>query len=138
MTTDEIKVMRDHIIYLGTQLENERHQSGQKTVLLKRMLDPEDLGHAVSTEVRKLAYQILINDTDNERKQWKTKYSYGQVQRHAGSPALHLYGSLRAYPTNRLVRLRRLVLPSMHWLRSASSPARRLMPTLGSRWRASR
>ena len=58
MTTDEIKVMRDHIIYLGTQLENERHQSGQKTVLLKRMLDPEDLGHAVSMEVRKLAYQI--------------------------------------------------------------------------------
>ena len=73
MTTDEIKVMRDHIIYLGTQLENERHQSGQKTVLLKRMLDPEDLGHAVSTEVRKLAYQILINDTDNERNTWKTK-----------------------------------------------------------------
>lgn len=73
MTTDEIKVMRDHIIYLGTQLENERHQSGQKTVLLKRMLDPEDLGHVVSNEVRKLAYQILINDTDNERKQWKTK-----------------------------------------------------------------
>jgi hypothetical protein len=73
LTTDEIKVMRDHIIYLGTQLENERHQSGQKTVLLKRMLDPEDLGHAVSTEVRKLAYQILIHDTDNERKQWRTK-----------------------------------------------------------------
>ena len=73
MTTDEIKVMRDHIIYLGTQLETERHQSGQKTVLLKRMLDPEDLGHAVSTEVRKLAYQILINDTDNERNTWRTK-----------------------------------------------------------------
>ena len=73
LTTDEIKVMRDHIIYLGTQLETERHQSGQKTVLLKRMLDPEDLGHAVTTEVRKLAYQILIHDTDNERKQWKTK-----------------------------------------------------------------
>lgn len=73
LTTDEIKVMRDHIIYLGTQLENERHQSGQKTVLLKRMLDPEDLGHAVSMEVRKLAYQILINDTDNERNTWRTK-----------------------------------------------------------------
>lgn len=73
MTTDEIKVMRDHIIYLGTQLENERHQSGQKTVLLKRMLDPEDLGHAVSTEVRKLAYQILINDTHKERDSWQTK-----------------------------------------------------------------
>lgn len=73
MTTDEIKVMRDHIIYLGTQLENERHQSGQKTVLLKRMLDPEDLGHAVSMEVRKLAYQILINDTHKERDSWQTK-----------------------------------------------------------------
>jgi len=73
VTTDELKTMRDHIIYLGTQLENERHQSGQKTVLLKRMLDPEDLGHAVSTEVRKLAYQILINDTHKERDSWQTK-----------------------------------------------------------------
>jgi len=73
VTTDEIKVMRDHIIYLGTQLENERHQSGQKTVRLKRMRDPEDSGHAVNTEVRRLAYQILIHDTDNERKQWRTK-----------------------------------------------------------------
>lgn len=73
MTTDEIKVMRDHIIYLGTQLENERHQSGQKTVLLKRMLDPEDLGHAVSTEVRQLAYQILINDSHQERERWNNK-----------------------------------------------------------------
>lgn len=73
MTPDEVKVMRDHIIYLGTQLERERHQSNQKTVLLKRMLDPEDLGHAVSAEVRQLAYQILIHDSHQEREQWNNK-----------------------------------------------------------------
>lgn len=73
MDDKEHTIMRDHIIYLGTQLERERHQSGQKTVLLKRMLDPEDLGHAVSTEVRQLAYQILIHDTHRERDLWNNK-----------------------------------------------------------------
>lgn len=59
---DQIRTMRDHIIWLGTQLENERRAARQKTVLLKRMLDPDDLGHAVTEEVRRLAYAILINE----------------------------------------------------------------------------
>jgi hypothetical protein len=62
--------MREHIIWLGTQLEMERESSREKTVLLKRLLDPEDLGHAVTNEVRKQAYAIISNDHEREREKW--------------------------------------------------------------------
>jgi hypothetical protein len=62
--------MREHIIYLGTQLEKERESSKEKTVLLKRLLDPDDLGHAVTNEVRKQAYAIISNDHEREREKW--------------------------------------------------------------------
>ena len=67
---DELKTMREHIIYLGTQLERERESSKEKTVLLKRLLDPDDLGHAVTNEVRKQAYAIISNDHEREREKW--------------------------------------------------------------------
>jgi hypothetical protein len=67
---DELKTMREHIIWLGTQLEKERESSREKTVLLKRLLDPEDLGHAVTNEVRKQAYAIISNDHEREREKW--------------------------------------------------------------------
>jgi hypothetical protein len=62
--------MREHIIWLGTQLEMERESSREKTVLLKRLLDPEDLGHAVTNEVRKQAYAIISNQLEREREKW--------------------------------------------------------------------
>jgi hypothetical protein len=67
---DQLKTMREHIIWLGTQLELERESSREKTVLLKRLLDPEDLGHAVTNEVRKAAYAIISNDHEREREKW--------------------------------------------------------------------
>ena len=62
--------MREHIIYLGTQLDKERESSKEKTVLLKRLLDPDDLGHAVTNDVRKQAYAIISNDHEREREKW--------------------------------------------------------------------
>ena len=67
---DQLRTMRKHIIYLGTQLEKERESSKEKTVLLKRLLDPDDLGHAVTNEVRKQAYAIISNDHEREREKW--------------------------------------------------------------------
>jgi hypothetical protein len=67
---DQLRTMREHIIYLGTQLEKERESSKEKTVLLKRLLDPDDLGHAVTNEVRKQAYIIINNDLEREREKW--------------------------------------------------------------------
>jgi hypothetical protein len=67
---DQLRTMREHIIWLGTQLEQERDSSREKTVLLKRLLDPDDLGHAVTNEVRKQAYSIISNDHEREREKW--------------------------------------------------------------------
>ncbi len=67
---DQLRTMREHIIWLGTQLEKERESSRQKTVLLKRLLDPVDLGHAVTEEVRKQAYIIISNEQEREREKW--------------------------------------------------------------------
>ena len=50
-------------MYLATQLEQERNASRDKTEFLKRLVHPEDLGHCVTSEVRNLAYQLLINES---------------------------------------------------------------------------
>ena len=71
MDDKERQIMRDHIIWLGTQLETQRKANQDKVVFIKRMLDPEDLGHAVSHEIRQLAYQLVINDHNIERDSWQ-------------------------------------------------------------------
>jgi hypothetical protein len=71
MDEKERAVMRDHIVYLASQLEQTRKANQQQIVFIKRLLDPEDLGHAVSNECRQLAYTLLINSTHNERDSWQ-------------------------------------------------------------------
>ena len=71
MDDKERQVMRDHIVWLSVRLEQERKQNQSSVVFMKRLLDPEDLGHAVSNETRQLAYQLLINNHHIERDQWQ-------------------------------------------------------------------
>ena len=71
MQDKERQILREHIVWLGTQLEQQRKANQDKIVLLKRLLDPEDLGHAVSHEVRQLAYQLVLNDHNLERDSWQ-------------------------------------------------------------------
>jgi len=67
MENEERKTMREHIIFIGTQLEAERKKNMAKSELLRRFLDREDLGWAVSDEVRRLAYQVLTDEYLQER-----------------------------------------------------------------------
>jgi len=62
MSLQDLRTLREHAIYLATQLENERTAARAKTEFLKRLVSAEDLGHAVSSEVRSLAYQLLIHE----------------------------------------------------------------------------
>jgi hypothetical protein len=71
MDDKERQTMRDHIIYLATQLEQTRKDNQQQIVFIKRLLDPEDLGHAVSNECRQIAYGLLINSSHLERSSWQ-------------------------------------------------------------------
>jgi hypothetical protein len=70
LQSSERQTLKAHILYLNAELEKSRRQCSSKTELLQRMLNPDDLGHAVSDEVRVLAYQILIEDSHNERAAW--------------------------------------------------------------------
>ena len=69
MDDKERATMREHIIWLGTELERQRKLNQQHIVFLKRLLDPEDLCFAASNEVRKIAYVLLINNNTNEHQE---------------------------------------------------------------------
>jgi len=71
MDNKERDTLRQHIVWLASQLEQERRQNQHTVVFLKRILDPEDLGHAVSNETRQLAYQLLIEHHHIERSSWQ-------------------------------------------------------------------
>ena len=71
MDEKERQTLREHIVWLASQLEQERRQNQHTVVFLKRVLDPEDLGHAVSNETRQLAYQLLIEHHHIERSSWQ-------------------------------------------------------------------
>ena len=70
LQSSERQTLKAHILYLNAELEKSRRQCSMKTDLLQRMLNPDDLGHAVSQEIRVLVYQILIEDSHNERASW--------------------------------------------------------------------
>ena len=71
MDNKERETLREHIVWLASELDKERKQNQHTVVFLKRLLDPEDLGHAVSNEVRQLAYQLLIEHHHIERASWQ-------------------------------------------------------------------
>jgi len=73
MDDAERKAMRDQIVWLTQELEKARRANHDKTLLMARMLSPDDLGHAVSNEVRQLIYTIIINEQDAERESWNKK-----------------------------------------------------------------
>ena len=73
MDDAERKAMRDQIVWLTQELEKARRANQDKTLLMARMLSPEDLGHAVSNEERQLIYTTIINEQDAERESWNKK-----------------------------------------------------------------
>jgi hypothetical protein len=75
MDDKERQTMREHIVYLASQLDQTRRVNQQQVVFIKRLLDPEDLGHAVSNECRQIAYTLLINSSHIERDSWQQQDS---------------------------------------------------------------
>ena len=59
MTDDEGNTMREHIVWLTKELEDTRQQLKARNELLAELLDPEQLGHAVTNEVRGRIYTLL-------------------------------------------------------------------------------
>ena len=72
MEDKERQAMRDHIVWLASELEKERRQNLATIGFLEQLLDPEDLGHSATNEIRQLAYQLLINHHHAERTSWQS------------------------------------------------------------------
>ena len=66
MIDEERNAMREHIVWLTKELEDAREQLKTRNELLKEMLNPEQLGHAVSNEVRGLIYTVLYLQENNK------------------------------------------------------------------------
>ena len=62
MDDKERSTLKEHIVWLGSQLEYQRQINKANTEFLKRLVHPEDFGHAVNNEVRQIAYSLLINN----------------------------------------------------------------------------
>lgn len=59
MIDEERNTMREHIVWLTKELEDTRQQLKARNELLAELLDPEQLGHAVTNEVRGRIYTLL-------------------------------------------------------------------------------
>ncbi len=59
MNDEERNTMREHIVWLTKELEDTRTKLKVRDELLSELLDPEQLGHAVTNEVRGLIYTVL-------------------------------------------------------------------------------
>jgi hypothetical protein len=59
MTDEERATMREHIVWLTKELEETRDKLRQRDELLGEMLNPEQLGHAVTQEIRGRIYAML-------------------------------------------------------------------------------
>ena len=65
MIDEERNAMREHIVWLTKELEDTREQLKTRNELLKEMLNPEELGHAVTQEIRGRIYTLLYLQDKN-------------------------------------------------------------------------
>lgn len=66
MTDEERNTMREHIVWLTKELEDIRTKLKIRDELLSELLNPEQLGHAVTNEVRGRIYTILYLQENNK------------------------------------------------------------------------
>ena len=57
--------MREHIVWLTKELEDTRTKLKIRDELLSELLNPDELGHAVTNEVRGRIYTILHLQENN-------------------------------------------------------------------------
>ena len=66
MTNEERTTMREHIVWLTTELESARKKLKQRDELLGEMLNPDQLGHALTQEIRGRIYAMLYLQDENK------------------------------------------------------------------------
>jgi len=62
MDDKERAVLKEQIDWLGAKLDHQRKINKSYKSFISSLVHPEELGHAVSQEVRQTAYVLLINN----------------------------------------------------------------------------
>jgi len=70
---EEREVLRQHIVWLTTELERTRHSLKQRNDILREMLNPDSLGWAVDGQVRSRIYNLFSEEIEQERAAWNQK-----------------------------------------------------------------
>lgn len=70
---EEREVLRQHIVWLTTELERTRHALKQRNDILREMLNPDSLGWAIDSQVRSQIYNLFSAEIEQERAAWNQK-----------------------------------------------------------------
>lgn len=69
----ETEVMREHIVWLGSELMKTQTRLRERDNILKDMLNPDIMGWAVPQEVRAAIYNLFSHEREEEVQAWNRK-----------------------------------------------------------------
>ena len=75
MTQDksETEVMREHIVWLGSELMKAQSQLMERNSILSDMLNPDVVGWAVPQELRAAIYNLFSHEREEEQNKYNRK-----------------------------------------------------------------
>jgi len=69
----EIEVMREHIVWLGSELMKTQAQLKARNNILQDMLNPDVCGWAVPQEIRAAIYMLFSQELEQEKNSYNRK-----------------------------------------------------------------
>jgi hypothetical protein len=69
----ETEVMREHIVWLGSELMKTQAQLTARNIILQDMLNPDVCGWAVPQEIRSAIYNLFSHEREVEVDSWNRK-----------------------------------------------------------------
>jgi hypothetical protein len=69
----ETEVMREHIVWLGSELMKTQNRLRDRDKILKDMLDPNVFGWIVPQEIRAQIYNLFSHERESEVQSWNRK-----------------------------------------------------------------
>ena len=69
----ETEVMREHIVWLGSELMKTQNQLRKRNDILQDMLNPDIIGWAVPQELRASIYMLFNQELEDEAQAWNRK-----------------------------------------------------------------
>lgn len=69
----ETEVMREHIVWLGSELMKTQTRLKQRDAILSDMLNPDVMGWSIPQEVRATIYNLFSQEREEEQNQYNRK-----------------------------------------------------------------